>query len=115
MRNALINHIINTLEPHRFERRNDIFESLRYAVRPGRRVIVNGVVYNEEPVKMPFVVHIELHGPGAVISPDGRQEHFELISFGVKVGDEYRGESANVYYDTPTEFNRHLKNYFNLI
>lgn len=106
---------MRSLEPHGFRRNADIFECLKYAVRPGRRVIINGQIYDEEPVRMPFMLHIELHGPGRVESPDGRVEHFELISFGVKVGNEYRGESANVYYDMVEEFNTHLKNYFNLI
>lgn len=115
MRNALIGHIIRTLEPHGFKRTNEVFEVLKYVVRPGRRVIVNGVVYDEEPVRMPFTLHIELHGTGSISSPDGRHEQFELISFGIKVGDKYRGESTNVYYDAVEEFNMHLKNYFNLI
>lgn len=113
-RDALINHIIRTLEPYEFVRTADVFEAVRYAVRPGSRMIINGTVYEEPPVRMPFTLHIELHGPGSVSSPDGRTEHFELISFGVKVGDEYRGESASVYYDTHEEFNNHLKIYFNL-
>lgn len=92
----------------------DVFESLRYVVRPGRRVIINGQVYEEPPMKFPFTLHIELHGSGSVSSPDGREEHFELISFGVKVGDEYRGESVNVYYNEVERFNEHLKIYFNL-
>lgn len=115
VRGALINHIIKTLEPHKFQRSDDVFESLRYMVRPGRRIIINGVIHDEEPIRIPFILHIELHGTGHVISPDGKIEPFELISFGVKVGDEYRGEHTNVYYDTVQEFNKHLKNYFNLI
>lgn len=114
MRGALINHIIRTLEPYGFQRTADVFEALKYAVRPGRRVIINGQVYDEAPIRMPFTLHIELHGMGEVISQDGRREPFEIISFGVKVGDEYRGEHTNVYYDTIEEFNRHLKNYFNI-
>lgn len=113
-RDALINHIIRTLEPHKFERTIDVFELQRHVVHPGHRVIVNGVVYDEKPTKLSFLLHIELHGTGSIISPDGGCEHFELISFGVKVGDKYHGESTNVYYDAVEEFDKHLKNYFNI-
>ncbi|MBD5230735.1 MAG: hypothetical protein HDS66_01090 [Bacteroidales bacterium] len=66
-------------------------------------------------MKIPFAVRIELLGPGSIISPDGREEHFELIHFGIRVNDEIRGEAANVYYGHHLEFNKHLSNYFKFL
>lgn len=114
-RAALISHIIATLEPHGFNRDDHVFEVTRYMVRPGSRVIINGRVFDEEPMKIPFAVRIELLGPGSIISPDGREEHFELIHFGIRVNDEIRGEAANVYYGHHLEFNKHLSNYFKFL
>ena len=114
VRSALIDHILKTLEPHRFERTGDIFEARRFMVRPGHRVIINGQLFEEEPIKIPFSFHIELLGDGHVASGDGRIEPFELISFGIKVGEELRRAYVNVYYDSHLEFNKHLRTFFKL-
>lgn len=113
-RNALIDHITSVLESHQFQRTDDTFEVLRYMVRPGRRMIINGQVFDEEPTKIPLTLRVELHGTGCIESPDGCVEHFELISFEIKDGEESHSETANVYYGCHREFNEYLQRYFNL-
>lgn len=115
MRTALIDHITSVLEPLQFQRTDDVFEALRHIVHPGRRMIINGQIFDEEPTEIPLTLRIELHGPGCVESPDGRVEHFELISFGIKVDEEYRDELTNVYYGCHEEFDKLLQRYFDSI
>lgn len=114
VRDALINHIIKTLEPHKFQRHEDTFESLGYMVHPGRRMVVNGQVFDEPPTHIPVVLRIELHGPGSISSPGCDESRFELMSFMASVGDEQLSEDVCIFYDDINEFNEYLNIFFNL-
>ncbi len=114
LRGFIISHIQRTTNPHGFRQVGEQFIAIKNLTQPGRRVIINGRIIEEQPTAIPVTLTVELHGTGELTSSDGRRDLFELISYMVEVQGEQRGISCNVFYDDHLEFNRHLKYIFGL-
>lgn len=112
-RAALIAHMVSLLSGRGFQQIEEVFEADRIFRKPGARVIINGQVFHQPGPEIPVKLRVELHGTGEVISPDGRREPFELMTFSMHCNGHSVGETTNVYYGCHEEFNKHLITYFN--
>lgn len=100
--------------PAGFKKTTDKYILTRTVQQPGSRFMINGQLYEQPGEHFDINLICELVGPGAVISEDGSEEPFELIDFGMELGEDKQSISIGIYYNEPTEFDKYIKQLFRI-